>query len=714
MGVDDSASYSSSRTGRGSTQGHYTLLPTSEPGWDGKADKQSRAGAAGGTKTLVDRWRAGEFTITPENNPVIDVWDVFVIVALFATALVLPFEVALVVHPSMELVVIDRFIDCTFIVDIILTFNIAYPLRDNVTRVGDTYERSPLLIAKHYMAVPFSENFTAGWFWPDVLTVVPWEVVTGTEQGLTLKLVRVLRLVRMLRLVRVVKLFKRWHTHMGFSFALVKILTVSGITLLLVHWLACLWAHLGVNCYEYTGHRESWLSLTHLAKEKDVSDFELLETYRLALYFCTVVLTTVGFGDLVPLNDVEAMLMTVTIFTTGLTWAWVVANVVDVIAHMDVYGLHFNQIMDDMNVLMSSREVSLGLQTKVRKHLHEAYHVLAQRHNQGTMKWLSEGLQGELAVAAGVDQVCAKIWYLRDMDQASWMIDIAQHFQEAMFSPNEFIMDRWSLSVIRKGSCARRGRLLFRDAVIGDDMILATEVLKETTCPRTLTLCEVMTLHRDALIHVCEKHEELNQRLRKAQIRLAIWRAFIYTARKIKSRREKVEAKASKGKKRASQAHWEAAFGDHTNGENEGHFTARHRDEEDFIASLFTRKRTGWVEGGVPVNAAGLAATRRAREEAARTQELLESLRSLGQKVVEGRQQTMERLEALNRRLEQVDRRTEALERLRQLETPPSPRVSASLTPSPQPSPLASPTMPGSRLGARPGSPFAALSFRRE
>merc|ERR1719482_2608747 len=68
-------------------------------------------------------------------------------------------------------------------------------------------------------------------------------------------------------------------------------------------------------------------------------------------------------------------------------------------------------------------------------------------------------------------------------------------------------------------------------------MILLSEVLKDTSCPRTLSLTEVMTLTRDDLGTVCKKHLELNIYLRRAQIKLALWRGFIYFADRIRRNR---------------------------------------------------------------------------------------------------------------------------------------------------------------------------------
>merc|ERR1712187_194955 len=172
--------------------------------------------------------------------------------------------------------------------------------------------------------------------------------------------------------------------------------------------------------------------------------------------------------------------------------------------------MRFNQLMDDLNCVLENRCLHQSLRRRLRKHLHEAFFVHRQRHQQETIKWLSAGLQGELALESGMDKVCNCVWYLQNLDSAV-LVEIAQRFEADMFSPNEFIIDKFSVSVIRKGTCYHRGKILTRDSAIGIDMILDTEMLKDSVCPKTITYVEVMTLSRDALGDVCAKHKDFSR-----------------------------------------------------------------------------------------------------------------------------------------------------------------------------------------------------------
>eukprot|EP00440_Ansanella_granifera_P047392 gb/GFBE01051325.1/.p1 GENE.gb/GFBE01051325.1/~~gb/GFBE01051325.1/.p1 ORF type:complete len:136 (+),score=17.82 gb/GFBE01051325.1/:1-408(+) len=70
-----------------------------------------------------------------------------------------------------------------------------------------------------------------------------------------------------------------------------------------------------------------------------------------------------------------------------------------------------------------------------------------------------------------------------------------------------------------------------------------------------------MSLSKESLGLVCAKHRELNAWIRKAQIKMAVWRAFIYMARKLKAERKRRERR--KGGAEALQhqhSSWDAVF----------------------------------------------------------------------------------------------------------------------------------------------------------
>jgi len=487
--------------------------------------------------TLWQRYLMGEYTIVPEQNNLMDAWDALVILSLLYTASILPYGEAFYVRSPDWLTRANTVVDCIFVADILVTFQVAYTVQHALR--NDLYEREPVKIARHYMGVPFIGVPTAGWFWLDVLTVIPW----GTLGSTNIRLLRVLRLLRMVRLVRVIKLCSRWHARIGISYAFLNIAKCAGVTFAVLHWMTCMWGFFGMQARREDA--PSWLLgySERPAVHEDIFLLGRLEVYNLAMYFCVMTLTSVGFGDITPIGQAEVTLCCLTMWASSFMWAWVLANMVNIVENAGKYSTYFQQLNDDMNELMEARLLPHTLKMRARKHLAEAFKVHRQRYQQATIRSLSVGLQGEIALQSGAASVCDCIWFLRDLN-LDVLTELVAHLVPEMYSPAEYIIHKYAVSVIRRGACWWKTRILTRDDVIGQDMILDTEHLRESVHPKTLNYVEVMTLNRTDLAHVCEMYPDFSKKVRIAQIRMAVCRAVVYYAKRAARAREMGDGRA--------------------------------------------------------------------------------------------------------------------------------------------------------------------------
>jgi hypothetical protein len=253
----------------------------------------------------------------------------------------------------------------------------------------------------------------------------------------------------MFRLVRVIKLLDRWHARAGFSYAITNVIACMCLTLLLLHWLACIWG--GVADLE---PENNWITGYAFREGHTIADFTVTDKYNLSMYFCAMTLTGVGFGDIYPVTPFEIAMASTTMFTTGFIWAFVVGNIVQVLHNADPYKAHFQQLNDDLNTLMTSRELPNDLRLRCRQHLHRSYKTMRQRHQTTTLQALSNNLQAEVAIQSGAELVCDCIFYLRGIDKEV-LVAVVNHFQANMFSPNEYIASQDITLVIRRGTFGR-------------------------------------------------------------------------------------------------------------------------------------------------------------------------------------------------------------------------------------------------------------------
>ncbi|CAE7248264.1 Kcnh2 [Symbiodinium natans] len=469
----------------------------------------------------------------------VEVWDLWVTMLLFFMAYYLPLvQVIDTTRPPVHRTIrtISVLANMCFSLDIFLQFFIAYANPQSDLSRGP-WQRDPCTIAKAYLGM----GDTFGWFWLDLASITPFWVreVTGDkqfDQWQILGLIRSVKIFRMVNLPRLGRFMSRWHAKFGFSYYLIDMVKFIIITTLCAHWFACMWIAIeGTVTYgelSYHTKGSSWLSALIDTKGDPCSPSARKDpncVYFMALYWATMTLTTVGYGDVTPQNPAEYLVCTLTMLVSGFVWAYIVGSVVSLIHNMDSNAA-FKRNMDDLNDMMESRAIDQELRVRMRKYMHECIVAQQQASQESLLRnTISPGLQREVAQSSQRDLLKNIYWAQEFPDEAS--MELAKCFSPLFFGPNEVIMLRQAVLVIQKGLLGVRGRVLRRGDVWGiEGILLESQSLVSTYQPRTLAYCFVMCLHRDDLLEIARSFPEVDMILRRAQVRTAVRRAFLQTA----------------------------------------------------------------------------------------------------------------------------------------------------------------------------------------
>ena len=232
--------------------------------------------------------------IHPRESKWAQYWDTCSLVMVLFTAIVTPYEVGIstptpiwdLTATQYPLFVINRIVDAFFMVDLGLSFFLAYQLPPHK---GGAWVIDQRQIARHYLC---------SWFPADLISVLPFDLAMSVglfEGGGSLlrlpRTIRLLRLVKLLRLMRASRILARWQASLGVSFAHMTMIQFMLITTFLVHLMACIWAYVGLNgdldaephrcdgtfqtCWGiYPLAQTSWVVVHHLVPDENPANFQ--------------------------------------------------------------------------------------------------------------------------------------------------------------------------------------------------------------------------------------------------------------------------------------------------------------------------------------------------------------------------------------------------------------------------------------------------------
>ncbi len=495
-------------------------------------------------------------------------WDIVVTLALVYTATITPAEVAFAEphdDPSScataPLYVINRLIDCLFVLDMAKEFVLVYRTSTSTGVVVDSrWETRPSRIARRYVC--------GQWFVVDVLSIVPsfFELDCASEEsqaadpatgGISaMRVVRILRLGKLVRLLRASRILKRAQTRIALDYATISLWTLSFSILVLTHWVACL---LGLIPGTFWPRLQSWqathgycepagVELAGVGSEDGGGSVgagaggagaggagaggageEADEEARCvspAIIYLTCFQWALGFivgftaepegGPFEPHFSAhspvpglafqvhERVCNLVLVVLGAFFWAYVTGRIVEIIANGDPDGAAFHQTMDNLNRFVRFYRLPREQARSLREYYHETRRVVAATARQAVCEGLSHDLQ--LQVALGINQGWMyKVPFFERLapgpneppDAREFLARVAVKMQSTVFPPGER-PPTGRLYVIFAGAASYKGRTLGQGHTWGElDVMLS----KAPKCYRATAVqyLHVMCIDRETL-----------------------------------------------------------------------------------------------------------------------------------------------------------------------------------------------------------------------
>ncbi|KAL6184102.1 hypothetical protein ACLB2K_045506 [Fragaria x ananassa] len=271
-------------------------------------------------------------------------WEVFMVLLVAYSAWVYPFEVAFLNSTTgtsiNPLYLADYIVDLFFGIDIVLTFFVAYI--DPRTQL--------LVLDSNKIAI----RYLSTWFFMDLASTLPFEVIGRHKLGLSYSL---LGLLRFWRLRRAKKLFTRLEKDIRFSYFWVRCARLLSVTLLSVHCAGCLY-YLLADRYP---HWSTWIG----AVIPNFRETSLWIRYISALYWSITTMSTVGCGDLHAVNTMEMIFIILyMLFNLGLT-AYLIGNMTNLVVEGTRRTMEFRNSVEAASNFVSRNRLPPRLKDQI-------------------------------------------------------------------------------------------------------------------------------------------------------------------------------------------------------------------------------------------------------------------------------------------------------------------------------------------------------------
>ena len=262
---------------------------------------------------------------------------------------------------------INLIVDTLFLVDVCISFNTAY--YDEHAILVDSRRR----IALHYMS---------SWFVLDVGTSIPLDQIIcslGFSEFINSEIVRSIKIVRLLKMARILKfmrILKKWELASGSK----SVRTMSrmgkfvALMIFVTHMAGCLWMIpvLQGGCAPNSdafraGGCTNWLNA--YTPELMQPGASWSSKYLAAMYFAVVTLSTVGYGDVTPTNDMERVFAAVLALAGAVIFAYCIGSISTLANQENITEAEIDVSLRSLHDFLQHRNVPRDTQQHVKQHL---------------------------------------------------------------------------------------------------------------------------------------------------------------------------------------------------------------------------------------------------------------------------------------------------------------------------------------------------------
>lgn len=265
-------------------------------------------------------------------------WDLVIFLVVMVSSITVPLRIGFILRAWKEWLAVDIAVDLFFVADIVVHLLTTFELDGELVR-GRT---------------EIFWRYFKSWFWPDVLSVLPLELIAA---GLG-EYYPFYRVNRLLRIARLVHFFVSWEKVSSLKPSVIRIFKSAFVIVFLAHFIGC--------CFHLVIMLEGSAATSEFTGTADILSLPLASRYFRAYYWAFVTMT--GYNNTNPTTQVETVFC---IFVTmiGISlFATIIGTVGSLVTNLDSSKLYFRQKMDSISDYMKYKRIPMDLQVEVHNY----------------------------------------------------------------------------------------------------------------------------------------------------------------------------------------------------------------------------------------------------------------------------------------------------------------------------------------------------------
>ena len=420
-----------------------------------------------------------------------EVWDLWILGFILYSAVMVPYRICFSSGAEGLMFIFEQLITLSFLIDVGFNFNTAFMQDERwITDRGS--------IAVRYLQ---------GWFWIDFPSAIPVELIDLLLEGDSsslgmLRFLRLFRLLRLLRLLKVGEYVAALEIRFDINLTFLRIVQMVLQLLFLAHMLGCFWFYMaalvGIDM-EIT----TWVSSYDDGRGVDAPpDVQ----YLYAVYWALTTLTTVGYGDITPTNDVERVYSLFALLLGALVFGYMLSSIGSLVAAIDRQAALSEEKMDEVKEYMRWRKLPRDLVIRMRRYYTYYYSRKTAFDEEAILGGLTPALRFEV-VKHSLKESIGKIPLFEKTLEPTFQLEVFPLFKPVSASMREVIFYKGDLPdglfFLVKGSIevisGYDGRVLYR---VRQGQHFGETVLTGSRRPathRAAAPCEMMVISSDEL-----------------------------------------------------------------------------------------------------------------------------------------------------------------------------------------------------------------------